>query len=502
MRCPRCQHENREGRRFCSRCGAGLAGACPPCGFTNEPGDEFCGGCGARLGSEQPAQTKFTSPDIYTPRHLAEKILTSKAALEGERKQVTVLFPDLKGSMELLADRDPEKHGGSWIRCWRPGPAAEGESVFLMRWRWWKRTRPARPFLSMASTTVLTSILLLFIFSAGQLAHANGPKGQVVLASGDLRRDVFDRIRYFQPGTDRYHIPSQEDLDTFRQAAIATLRGDLEMAARLLPEPYKAVIFTDTSTKKQKPSKIYHLLIEADVTPTGIIPRQVQDLVHGWGTYFFDPQPVRELAIESPHPQDDRFTETQGFEIFTQLAARSFLLAGSRRCASATATSCTNPGFGGCGPITSVADAAHGGFGAGRVNAFQVVHEEVVRTLPNTITIQLHGNIQCSNLDVFLSNSGSGRTVLPGGNIARLRKNLVARKLIVGLCGQSTCTLCGTTSVQGRWTNGSRTNPCNVARSVPQIERFIHVEQNDRMRRQPENRQKLIDAIAATKFIR
>ena len=48
------------------------------------------------------------SPESYTPKHLAEKILTSKAALEGERKQVTVLFADLKGSMELLADRDPE----------------------------------------------------------------------------------------------------------------------------------------------------------------------------------------------------------------------------------------------------------------------------------------------------------------------------------------------------------------------------------------------------------
>ena len=45
----------------------------------------------------------------YTPKHLAEKILTSKSALEGERKQVTVLFADLKGSMELLADRDPEE---------------------------------------------------------------------------------------------------------------------------------------------------------------------------------------------------------------------------------------------------------------------------------------------------------------------------------------------------------------------------------------------------------
>ena len=50
-----------------------------------------------------------SAPDSYTPKHLAEKILTSKTALEGERKQVTVLFADLKGSMELLADRDPEE---------------------------------------------------------------------------------------------------------------------------------------------------------------------------------------------------------------------------------------------------------------------------------------------------------------------------------------------------------------------------------------------------------
>src|SRR5262245_19917001 len=109
MRCPRCQHENREGRRFCSKCGAGLAAACPACGFTNEPGDEFCGGCGARFGAPPPIQAKPVTPDTYTPKHLAEKILTSKAALEGERKQVTVLFADLKGSMELLAHRDPEE---------------------------------------------------------------------------------------------------------------------------------------------------------------------------------------------------------------------------------------------------------------------------------------------------------------------------------------------------------------------------------------------------------
>ena len=108
MLCPRCHTENRDGRRFCSKCAAPLAVVCPSCGFTNDPGDEFCGGCAQSLRAAAMPR-KFQPPDTYTPKHLAQKILSSKAALEGERKQVTVLFADLKGSMELLADRDPEE---------------------------------------------------------------------------------------------------------------------------------------------------------------------------------------------------------------------------------------------------------------------------------------------------------------------------------------------------------------------------------------------------------
>src|SRR6266404_5797180 len=61
-----------------------------------------CGAAGAAV------ETRFASPAEYTPTHIAEKILDSRGALEGERKHVTVLFADLKGSMELLADRDVE----------------------------------------------------------------------------------------------------------------------------------------------------------------------------------------------------------------------------------------------------------------------------------------------------------------------------------------------------------------------------------------------------------
>jgi len=75
-------------------------------------GSKFCDGCGVLLappGAAGPGPARFAVPESSTPKHLAEKILTSKSALEGERKQVTVLFADLKGSMELLADRDPEE---------------------------------------------------------------------------------------------------------------------------------------------------------------------------------------------------------------------------------------------------------------------------------------------------------------------------------------------------------------------------------------------------------
>ena len=108
MKCPSCEHDNPSGVKFCGECGARLETACLACGAVNPPGNKFCGQCGASLVQALPG-SKFASPETYTPRHLAEKILTSKSALEGERKQVTVLFADMKGSMELLADRDPEE---------------------------------------------------------------------------------------------------------------------------------------------------------------------------------------------------------------------------------------------------------------------------------------------------------------------------------------------------------------------------------------------------------
>ena len=137
MKCLHCQHENRSGRHYCAECGGQLAPTCSACSSQNEPGEKFCGDCGAPLGgrgsrravvraddgdgsagaspsragaspSRAGASPSRRSRRAYTPKHLADKILKGKSALEGERKQVTVMFADVKGSMELAEQVDPE----------------------------------------------------------------------------------------------------------------------------------------------------------------------------------------------------------------------------------------------------------------------------------------------------------------------------------------------------------------------------------------------------------
>ena len=111
MSCSKCGHKNRPGARFCEECAAPLSRACGNCGAQLAPIAKFCPECAHPTGQVAPATSQVvpSSGAPQAPRNLAEEILTSQAALEGERKQVTVLFADVKGSMELLADRDPEE---------------------------------------------------------------------------------------------------------------------------------------------------------------------------------------------------------------------------------------------------------------------------------------------------------------------------------------------------------------------------------------------------------
>jgi len=109
MQCPQCSHENPDGVKFCGACGTRFASPCPSCGTGNPPANQFCHQCGQALAPPPTPATRFASPQSYTPKHLAEKILTSRTALEGERKQVTVLFADVSGFTALSAQLDPEE---------------------------------------------------------------------------------------------------------------------------------------------------------------------------------------------------------------------------------------------------------------------------------------------------------------------------------------------------------------------------------------------------------
>jgi class 3 adenylate cyclase/tetratricopeptide (TPR) repeat protein len=112
MHCPRCQRENRPQAKFCEECGAPLVRSCGHCGAALFPSAKFCSECGRAAGVYPEPETRFGSPHSYTPKHLAERILNSKAALEGERKQVTVLFVDVSGFTSMSERLDPEDvHG-------------------------------------------------------------------------------------------------------------------------------------------------------------------------------------------------------------------------------------------------------------------------------------------------------------------------------------------------------------------------------------------------------
>src|SRR5215472_7538370 len=135
MSCPRCGVDNPSGAKFCRGCGVRLDVLCPACKHPNLPGSRFCNECGRQLVPDAPtsagvggpptatrggavASTRSDSTQVgYTPKHLADKILKDRSALEGERRQVTVLFADLAGFSALAERRDPEEVHAVVDRC-------------------------------------------------------------------------------------------------------------------------------------------------------------------------------------------------------------------------------------------------------------------------------------------------------------------------------------------------------------------------------------------------
>ena len=124
VHCPSCQHGNREQATFCESCGARLERICARCGNELRPAAQFCDACGLSVASgaelsSAPTPVPRGDPREYTPKHLAKKILTSKAALEGERKHVTVMFADVANYTALSEGTDPEEIHGLMDRCFQ-----------------------------------------------------------------------------------------------------------------------------------------------------------------------------------------------------------------------------------------------------------------------------------------------------------------------------------------------------------------------------------------------
>ena len=109
MQCLQCHADNPPQSKYCAECGAALAPSCRRCASPLPPTARFCPECAEPTLVRSPEDSRFGPPNAYTPRHLAERMLSVRESLEGERKQVTVLFADLKSSLEMLAARDPEE---------------------------------------------------------------------------------------------------------------------------------------------------------------------------------------------------------------------------------------------------------------------------------------------------------------------------------------------------------------------------------------------------------
>jgi len=114
MKCDACQYKNDDDDQFCAECGAPLIAHCSNCEALLKPNAKFCTKCGTTTAGVSALAPEYEATNRsvvdYTPKHLAERILTSRSAIEGERKRVTVLFADVKGSMNLAAQLGADGH--------------------------------------------------------------------------------------------------------------------------------------------------------------------------------------------------------------------------------------------------------------------------------------------------------------------------------------------------------------------------------------------------------
>lgn len=248
--------------------------------------------------------------------------------------------------------------------------------------------------------------------------------------------------------------------------------ADADSMIRQLSFPYEISLFTDTTSKRE-----YVVLEEA------------YPLKAGWGFFVFDTKTKNPLVLEIPHPVFDARTEFEGIDAFLQTGARGYLLAGAHRRANTQDTLCTQPKSSNEDANYPVSDVAHA-----VTTPFHAVHESLVKLLPATVAVQLHGMGErdvCRN--AFISTGTPTVTSTSKRLFSCLTKSGVDAEIFDG---KTTCPLTAQSNVQGRFSNGETGDPCNkgVAAS-PEPGSFIHIEQEPVLRRDRSSWQPVIDGL-------
>ena len=319
----------------------------------------------------------------------------------------------------------------------------------------------------------ISTILLILILSGAGYT-------EIIRRSANLITEI-TTIRNNLPGSgsEGFVLPSEEDLLNWQKLMFFFIQADTSRVDSLIQAHfsfYQLYVFTDTGFE----NRMYYLL------------REKHPVSKGWGTYIINTVHRRELAIEMPHPWYDTNTYSEGTDIFRRTGAKFLLMAGTHRCADSTFSNCdgTTSACGGSNLPYPVSDMAHF-----TESVFQITHQEIINSNPETYTISVHGHSNSSCEDIFLSN---GKFDGSWPLLYSLKNSLLASGgLTVAVAGDGTsvCSLIGSTNVQGRYSNGS-TNPCSQEASATNGY-FMHIEQTRLVRDNYLQYKKLIDALNA-----
>ncbi len=285
-------------------------------------------------------------------------------------------------------------------------------------------------------------------------------------------------------GTNEYQTPSEEQLKTWEQVVLNAFLENYPLAHQLAESiGYKLIQYTDISSV---PNKLYYIL------------QKREDSLNYWGTFVFDPVPLRHrIVVQSPHPLDDINTGKQGFMIFKNLGARAFFISGAHRCNSIDSTDCSGV-TSACGiPNTRFRKSDHPHIIDG---TFQKATEVLSNNIFGLIVIQVHGfDMLAGDPDLVLSN---GTPIAPEVDyLVLLKENLynIDTSLTFKIAHINTDwnRLTATTNTQGRLIN-EVANPC-VQFATYNAGRFIHIEQAyAKLRDTEENQLKLYTALSQT----